>query len=165
MDIIVRRTEPDDARAIKDVYACEKTYNGTLQLPHPSLADWENRLANTPDNVYSYVALIDDEIVGNLGLTISPKLRRRHAASLGMGVKDKFAGLGVGSALLDTVIDLADNWLNLQRIELTVFIDNEPAINLYKKFGFEVEGEAKDFAFRNGEYVSAYYMARVRNGN
>ena len=78
-----------------------------------------------------------------------------------MAVKDNHAGSGVGSALLETVIDLADNWLNLKRIELTVFIDNEAAINLYKKFGFNVEGEADAFAFRNGGYISAYYMDRV----
>ncbi len=55
-------------------------------------------------------------------------------------------GLGVGRALLKTVIDLADNWLNLKRIELTVYVDNERAINLYKKFGFEIEGESKAYA-------------------
>ena len=38
-------------------------------------------------------------------------------------------------------------------------------LNLYKKFGFEIEGEAKDFAFRNGDYVSAYYMARISKAN
>ncbi|HGS4599259.1 TPA: GNAT family N-acetyltransferase, partial [Vibrio cholerae] len=79
----------------------------------------------------------------------------------GMGVKDDVQGLGVGSALLKTVIDLADNWLNLKRIELTVYVDNERAINLYKKFGFVIEGESKDYAFRNGSYVDVYHMARV----
>jgi len=161
MEISIRRAEPTDAAAIKEIYACEKAYSGTLQLPHPSLSSWESRISNVPDNVYSYVAMIDDEIVGNLGFTINPNPRRRHVASLGMGVKDNHAGSGVGSALLETVIDLADNWLNLKRIELTVFVDNEPAINLYKKFGFKVEGEAEAFAFRNGEYISTYYMARV----
>ena len=162
MEISIRRTEPaTDAAAIKEIFECEKAYSGTLQLPYPSLSSWESRLSNTPDNVYSYVALIDNEIVGNLGFTVNPAPRRRHVASLGMGVKDNHAGSGVGSALLETVIDLADNWLNLKRIELTVFVDNEAAINLYKKFGFKVEGEADAFAFRNGEYISAYYMARV----
>ena len=55
----------------------------------------------------------------------------------------------------------ADNWLNLKRIEITVYVDNKRAIGLYKKFGFEVEGESKDYAFRNGKYVNAFHMARV----
>ena len=60
------------------------------------------------------------------------------------------------------MIDLTDNWLDIRRIELTAFTDNERAIALYRKFGFEVEGEAKSYAFRNGEYVDAYYMARLK---
>ena len=60
------------------------------------------------------------------------------------------------------MLDLADNWLNIRRIELTVYSDNEAAVALYKKMGFVIEGEGKDFAFRNGRYVDAYYMARIR---
>lgn len=162
MEIKVRRSEASDARAITEIYEFENAYSGTLQLPHPSIALWEKRISNIPDNVYSYVAIFDDEIVGNLGLMLEINPRRRHVASFGMGVKDSKQGLGVGSALLSTAIDLADNWLNLKRIELTVYVDNERAIGLYKKFGFIIEGESKAFAFRNGAYVNVYHMARVK---
>ena len=60
-------------------------------------------------------------------------------------------------------VDLADNWLNLRRLELQVYIDNEPAIHLYQKFGFEIEGKLADFAFRDGQYVDAYMMAKWTN--
>ena len=42
-----------------------------------------------------------------------------------MAVHDKHTGKGVANALLSAMIDLADNWLNLRRIELTVYCDNE----------------------------------------
>jgi L-phenylalanine/L-methionine N-acetyltransferase len=71
-------------------------------------------------------------------------------------------GRGVGTELMEAALDLADNWLNLTRIELRVYVDNAPAIALYEKFGFEVEGTHRYFAFRNGEYVDAYSMARLR---
>lgn len=161
MTVEIRRAEPSDARAIKQIYECKNAYSSTLQLPHPSLTLWEKRTTDVPDNVFVYVALVDGEIIGNLGFEVCTSPRRRHVASLGMGVKDDVQGRGVGSALLATVIDLADNWLNLKRIELTVYSDNDRAINLYKKFGFAIEGESKAYAFRNGEYVSAYHMARV----
>ena len=38
---------------------------------------------------------------------------------------------------------MCDNWLRVDRIELTVFVDNAPAIKVYKKFGFEIEGTGK----------------------
>lgn len=163
MTLQIRSTESTDAAALKELYKSESVFRNTLQLPYPNLARWETRLTKIPDNVYSYVAVIEDEVVGNLGFIVSTRDRQRHIASLGMSVKADFHGQGVGSALLAAAIDLADNWLNLHRIELTVFTDNAPAIALYKKFGFVIEGEATDFAFRDGEYVNAYYMARIKN--
>lgn len=165
MSIHIRRTEPSDAPAIRDMFLQASVYGSTLQLPYPSVEMWQQRLASIPENVHSFVALIDDDIVGNLGLTVSPRERLHHSANFGMAVKVGFQGMGVGSALLAAAIDLADNWLNLRRLELTVFTDNKPAIALYKKFGFEIEGEARDFAFRNGTFVNAYYMARIKNAD
>jgi putative acetyltransferase len=63
---------------------------------------------------------------------------------------------------MQAAIDLADNWINLTRLELEVYTDNEPAIRLYKKFGFTIEGTLLGFAYRDGQYVDTYMMARLR---
>jgi putative acetyltransferase len=81
---------------------------------------------------------------------------------IGMGVHDAWQGKGVGTALMKAAIDLADNWLNLHRLELEVYVDNEAAIQLYRRFGFTVEGTLVDWSFRDGEYVDAYAMGRIR---
>lgn len=59
-------------------------------------------------------------------------------------------------------IDLAENWLDLTRIELKVYVDNASGIALYEKFGFQMEGTHRRYAFRDGGYVDAYSMARLR---
>jgi putative acetyltransferase len=159
--VVVRHSEPEDAHTIKAIFACENAYSQTLQLPFVSNKNWGERMANIPENVYSFVAEIDAKVVGNLGFEICKNQRRRHVGLFGMGVRDDYQGQGVGSALLTALLKLTDQWLNLRRIELTVYTDNEAAIALYKKFGFVIEGESKDFAFRNGEYVNAYNMARL----
>lgn len=161
VEINVRHSDVNDANGIMQIYQCENAYSNTLQLPFPDSAVWEDRITSKPDNVYSFVAEINGEIVGNLGFEVYVNFRRRHAGSFGMGVKDEYQGKGVGSALMAAMIELADNWLNVRRLELTVFVDNASAIQLYKKFGFIIEGESKDFAFRNGQFVSVYHMARL----
>ena len=91
--------------------------------------------------------------------------RMSHSAGLGMSVHDDFQGQGIGTKLVAAAVDLAEGWLNIQRIELHVFTDNEPAIGLYKKFGFEIEGTHRAFAFREGQYVDAYSMARLQGSH
>ena len=60
------------------------------------------------------------------------------------------------------MVNLCDNWLRIERIELTVFVNNPAAVALYQKFGFEIEGTGKNYALRNGQYVDAYFMARMK---
>lgn len=82
---------------------------------------------------------------------------------MGMGVHDDWQGKGVGTALMEAATDFADKWLNLLRLELMVYTDNQPGIRLYKKFGFEIEGRLRQVAFRDGQYVDVFYMGRLLN--
>ena len=161
--LYIRRAEPDDCSAMYDIFSGAKAVSGTLQLPYPSREQWRQRLAEPDEGTYNLVAVVDSLIVGMLGLHTFPnRPRRRHAGTFGMTVHDEWQGKGVGTALLRAAIDLADNWLNLSRLELEVYTDNEPAIRLYERFGFEREGTLRQHAFRNGHYVDAYLMARLR---
>ena len=161
--ITLRRAEPDDYALVCEVFNDESAYSGTLQLPYPSRELWRKRLTEPAEGHYLFVALSGDEIVGNAGLHPqgnSP--RRAHAMMVGMAVPSAWQGRGVGTALLRAMCELADGWLNVIRLELTVFTDNERAIGLYRKFGFEVEGTHRAYALRAGRYVDAHCMARIR---
>ena len=163
MTIKIRATEPTDFDAIRETMAQPFAYAGTLQVPMPSAEMWRKRLAELPAGDHSLVAEVDGKVVGNIGLHAIQKTRRRaHVAAIGMAVHDAWQGKGVGSALMKAAVDLADNWLQFTRIELTVYTDNVAALALYKKFGFEIEGTHKQYAFRNGAYVDSYSMARIR---
>ena len=60
---------------------------------------------------------------------------------LTIAVREDQRGQGIGTALLAHLLAEANRHLGLKRIELAVFADNEPAIRLYKNFGFEVEAQ------------------------
>jgi putative acetyltransferase len=162
VEITVRHAEPEDYEALHRISGGPKAVAGTLQLPFPSAEAWRKRLAEPPEGLYSLVACVEGEVVGSIGLETSPaRPRMRHVGSIGMAVRDDWQGKGVGTALMGAALDLADNWLNLKRIELRVYVDNAAGIALYEKFGFEIEGTHRRLAFRNGEYVDAYSMARL----
>ncbi|QND53366.1 GNAT family N-acetyltransferase [Phyllobacterium sp. 628] len=134
---------------------------GTLRLPFHSADQTRKWLESLGAGTTSIVAEINQQIVGHAGLHRSDG-RRAHAANLGIGVHDDFTRRGIGKALLRALIDAADNWLNIKRIELTVYCDNAAAIRLYEKFGFEREGLHRDYAFKQGGFVDAVAMARLR---
>ncbi len=158
----IRRAEPDDCSAIYEMFTAPTVYAGTLQLPYPSREQWRKRIAEN-DGSYKLVAVSGEHVIGMLGLDTFPnKPRRRHVGVIGITVSDAWQGRGVGKALMEAGVDLADNWLNLTRLELEVYSDNEPAIRLYERFGFEREGVMRQHAFRNGEYVDSIMMARLR---
>ena len=164
MPITIRHIEPSDYEAVYKIFCGPKATRGTLQTPYPSAEAWREKIANPPEGLYSLVACVDGEVIGQLGLHTSPnRPRRRHVGEIGMAVRDDWQGKGVGTALMQAAIDLADKWLNLSRLELEVYTDNEPAIKLYRKFGFTIEGTAIDFAFRDGQFVDGYLMARLRS--
>jgi putative acetyltransferase len=80
-----------------------------------------------------------------------------------MAVRDDWQAKGVGTVLVQAAIDLAEKWLNISRIELDVFADNDPAIRLYQKFGFKTEGRRVGYGLRDGLMVDTYAMARLRS--
>jgi L-phenylalanine/L-methionine N-acetyltransferase len=160
--LTIRRAEPGDFEAFARIYDAASAYSGTLQIPYPSREAWRKRLAEPVEGDFILAACIDGEVVGNAGLHHFKSPRRAHAMHLGMTVRDDFQGRGVGTALMEALTTLADGWLNVTRLELTVFTDNARALALYRKFGFEVEGTHKAYALRDGRYVDVHCMARVR---
>jgi L-phenylalanine/L-methionine N-acetyltransferase len=161
--ITIRRARIEDAAAFARIMGDADVYPGLMQLPYTSAEVWRERLAeNLPAPDVRLVAERGGEVVGTCGMHAGrPIVRRRHALALGLSVASQAQGQGVGTALMQAMCDYADRWAHVTRLELTVFVDNAPAIALYRKFGFEIEGTHRAYALRDGAYVDAYAMARL----
>ncbi len=107
------------------------------------------------------VAELDEKVIGHVSLLMTNKPREKHSASLAIAVHPDSHGKGVGRQLLAEAINQADNWLNILRLELEVYPDNESALSLYHKFGFKVEGEKKCCNFKAGKFVNLLILARL----
>lgn len=165
MNLTIRRTRLADAAAYVRVMGDPAVYAGTMQMPYASEEDWATRLAalvGKPD--LALVAELDGEVVGTAGLhPAGMSMRRRHAWFIGISVASSAQRRGIGDALMKAMCDYADRWVGALRLELTVFTDNATAIRLYRRHGFEIEGTFRDYVLRDGEYVDAHSMARLRS--
>jgi len=161
--VTIRGLEERDHDAVHAILTSDSVIEGTMRVPYSSQHSTKERL-EPKDEIHLLVAEIGGRVVGFAELvTYPPHPRHRHVAELNMVcTHPEFEGRGVGRALSEAVIDLADNWLNLRRLSLVVFEDNAHAIRLYERLGFEREGVMREFGFKRGRYVDAVVMGRLR---
>lgn len=162
--VIIRPAELKDAADINIIRRSSGVFENLLALPSETIRANEDFLQRQSGDDHVFCAQIKDQphVVGMASIHVKTLPRRRHSAELGIMVHPNYFSQGIGSALMNTLMDLADNWLMLTRIELTVYPDNTKAIKLYEKFGFVTEGVMKYASIRHGAYADILMMARYR---
>ncbi|MFL5625153.1 MAG: GNAT family N-acetyltransferase [Ktedonobacteraceae bacterium] len=161
--IIIRPLRLTDAHDIYELMHMPNVLWGTSLVPSTTTDKWQSIVASwvLDERMHTFVAEIQGKVVGTINLQVGTD-RERHVGDIAMAVHDKYQSQGIGKMLMLTVIDLADNWLNLVRLQMDVYTDNEPALRLYKNFEFEIEGRKRLDAFRGGRYIDSYMLARLR---
>lgn len=161
MSIEIRRIRATDGPALEELYASEAVVAQTAQQPGRDAKFWTAFYTTRDPNAVELVAVVEDRVVGHLGILTSTNPRLKHTANLGIAVHEAFQGRGVGKALLAEAVHICDTWLNIVRFDLSVFADNVRAIALYERFGFEREGVIRKSVFRDGVLVDGLLMARI----
>ncbi|MGH1478449.1 MAG: GNAT family N-acetyltransferase [Geminicoccales bacterium] len=160
-DLVIRAARLEDADALNDIANLPGFRHGTLRMPYQSVETIKQRLGNHDPNRHFLVALKGEVLVGQ-GALFRRHGRESHSGFIILGVHDNYRRQGIGQALLAALIDIADNWIGLTRLDLTVNVDNKPAIKLYERNGFEHEGRQRAATLRAGKLVDALMMARLR---
>jgi putative acetyltransferase len=162
--IAVRHAEASDADALHEIFTDPEVMHWLIDVPYAPQAQVRKQIVELADGRYMLVATEGVHIAGALGFGAYTAPRVRHVGRLGpIAVGRAWQGRGVGAALMRAAIDLADNWLNLVRLELLVIAGNDAAIGLYRRSGFEIEGTLRGFGFQAGRYVDVHMMARLRS--
>lgn len=111
-----------------------------------------------PNRIF-ILGVLNGEIAGILNVEATQKSRLRHRVELGVTVKKKHWGKGIGRRLLEEAILWAQDSPIVEKLILEVVVANEKAVSLYEKLGFEVEGRLKRDTLINGQYYDVYMMA------
>jgi RimJ/RimL family protein N-acetyltransferase len=142
----IRESKPEDVLPSLAL-ALEVFQNSpfVLTLPHEftqtpeQQRDWHKRMRETPNNLLLYAEL-DGQLVGMLDFSQGRRQKVQHMGEFGMSVKPAYQGLGIGKALLQSLVDAAKDNEEIEKLVLLVFEANTPAVKLYESVGFQVEG-------------------------
>lgn len=159
--LALRALRPADAEQYHALLQLPSVVEGNPLMPFGTLAVTREYIDKLEPGKMAIVATAGDTLVG--AAELSPfKGRRSHAGSLSVCVHDAWQRRGIGRVLMAELLDLADNWLGLRRVELNVFAENQAALALYRKFGFEIEARQRGAVLRRGVLIDCYVMARLR---
>lgn len=164
MNIIYREAEPSDAGKFLEYSKIvgSETDNLTfgaegLPLTISQEADFIRKFAGNPGSIM-IVAFDEGELIGTGAVSVvSGKPRFAHRREIAISVRKDYWGKGIGTGIMNVLMDFAKK-SGAEVIELQVRSDNEAAISLYKKFGFEKIGTNEKFFKINGEFFAADYM-------
>ncbi len=164
--LIVRTATEEDAAELHDLY--RTLYGETQYLSRHSdevpdkheLLEKRLRSQLGAESDLFLVAMVDGRLVGMASLTGSPLRRFAHSAELAIAITKDNWGFGIGRRLMAALCDWADA-RGLVRIALEVAANNTRAIDLYRTFGFEIEGRLRARRKEGDGYVDGLVMGRV----
>lgn len=158
--VLVREFCMEDKEKLIEMYASLSEEAVRWGMP-PYTKEVVERWLSNLQNLLVLVGLYDDKIVGHAQVYKLPHPRRKGKGDLVIYLHQDFHNVGLGTAMLAMLIELAKKE-GLHRIGLSVIADNKPAIRLYQKVGFKIEGVMKDSYFgEDGKYHDELEMGLI----
>lgn len=164
----LRAPEPCDTDAYQalrnDLGSVANLIGYVRGLPQNRIAEWIANIDNKVALTLTAVLLNDHRPVGYVHVgDIEPTAGTCY---LGLAIfvpADR--GKGYGGRILHLTLDYLRKWLKIRKVSLRVLVDNDVAISLYRRFGFDTEGTLRDQYFINGSYRSVLLMAKFLDAN
>jgi RimJ/RimL family protein N-acetyltransferase len=155
----IRLEDAAGHNACVDVVARERRYLGLIQAP--PLDDSVKFISAIVKNGWPlYIAEAEGRIVGWCDIMPMQRPGFTHCGILGTGLLQEWRGQGLGRILVQEALTAAGR-IGLERVQLEVYADNAPAIALYGKLGFVLEGKRRRARKLDGVYTDILMMARL----
>jgi putative acetyltransferase len=155
----IRYTEAGDAKYLKKWLMEEETSRWFPMYDEVEVDDAVGRWIGFYRYKCSLTAVKDGVPCGLTTLYLQPYRKLAHQCEFGIIVGDGYRGQGVGSELLKNLMVLAKENFRIELLHLTVYAEN-PAIRLYRRFGFREFGRQSHWIKEDGAYVARIFMER-----
>lgn len=166
----IRTPVAEDAQGIigylKEVFADDRFFLTTAEEANEwlTIEKQQERIENCrQDN--SKLLLVTDvrgQIVSISDIECGPRKRRRHIGQIGISILPQYRRIGLGTAILQVMVEWATAHPHIEKLALGVWASNEPAIQLYQKLGFIAEGrKVRDVKYANGYYDDCLLMYKM----
>lgn len=167
MEITITRARAEDALEILELSKIlgGETDNlsfGSAGIPVSEQQEREylSAMAESERDLF-LTARMDGALVGTANYTTFSRRRMAHRGEIGMAIRKSAWGLGIGSILMTQLLDFAKNTAKAEIVSLEVRSDNQRAIHLYQKFGFETVGRFRGYFKINGEWIDFDLMEKL----
>ena len=125
---------------------------------------WQNRLKDALEEKTDFIlfAKSGDKLVGMAGAFRSQKIKVRHTATIyGVYVNPQFRSQGLGTKLLESLINKLKKHPEIVKIKISVVTENSGALKLYQKLGFKTVGKYEKELFVGDRYYDEYLMEMI----
>ena len=169
-EYIIREAQPDDAESliafINIIF--DEPHNGTLRssasefnvTPERERTILEDFLK--ADNKLYIVLEAGGQIVGQAHCRpIRDLAACRHTVGMGITIAKEWRNQGIGSEMMQYIVEWCRDNPLVKRLELEVFSNNPRAVHVYEKFGFQHEGLHRQAIYKHGEFLDVVQMAIV----
>jgi RimJ/RimL family protein N-acetyltransferase len=158
-DLALRYTQPNDAEFLK-AWLTDPSANSCFPMCNDlEIDDAVRRWISFSRIQSSLTAELKGVPCGIITLYIQAYKRLQHQSEFGIIVAPTARNKGVGSILMKAMMQLAKERFRLELVHLQVYAEN-PAIRLYKRFGFREFGRQTHWIKEPERYVGRIFMER-----
>lgn len=165
-ELLLRNATEDDAQMLIDYLkiTCGETRYLVKEPEEIKLTVEQEKefinFNNNSENNLLILGFMEGKYVGNCSLIGMNSNRYKHRIGMGIALYQEYTGMGIGCAMIEKLIAVARE-KSFEQMELEVVADNERAIHLYKKMGFEIYGTfPNNMKYKDGTYGDAYWMMK-----
>jgi ribosomal protein S18 acetylase RimI-like enzyme len=160
--VVVRPARPRDAASYLAMWrgvVAERRFVRT-EAVRGSVRSFRRKFRRPVTNDHARImAVAGGQVIGFLVVERIAHPVNRHVATLGMAVERSWRGRGVGSALMEAALGWARS-AGVEKVTLEVYPTNQPAVALYRKFGFFEEGRLSRQSLKSYGYEDEVIMSK-----